>query len=468
MHKILIIDDELSVCQMLEKFLKKKGYYAKSTTSGKQGIKILKMEFFDVVLCDYRLDDIDGKTLYPELRNANPEMVVIFITGYTNLKVAIQLIKEGVYQYLEKPLRPDELLEVLESALKLKKRNKSYPNGHKPSSARHQDFIIGRSSSSREMVKTVDLVGPTDYSVVIEGETGTGKESLAQLLHEKSARKDGPFIPIDCGSLSKEIAASELFGHEKGAYTGAYSDKTGAFELAKGGTVFLDEIGNLSMDIQVMLLRALQEKVVRKLGSLKPRKIDVRIIAATNENLRDKVRNGSFREDLYYRINEFNITVPPLRERRGDMSLLINHFIAKTAEELGKPVPSISDEVLEVFNKYSWPGNIRELKNIIRRTCLLSGGSETITSKVLPRHLMEENRDDDETNFYLGAAKDRHKEVLLVENHTDLRKTAHMAEANHILKVLKEVGNNKTKAAKLLNIDRKTLYQKLKLYQLER
>ncbi|MFC4871285.1 sigma-54-dependent transcriptional regulator [Negadavirga shengliensis] len=468
MHKILIIDDELSVCQMLEKFLKKKGYHAKSTTSGKQGIKMLKMEFFDLVLCDYRLDDIDGRTLYPELRNANPEMVVIFITGYTNLKVAIELIKEGVYQYLEKPLRPDELLETLESALKLKKRNKSYPNRHETSSVPNQDFIIGKSSSSRELVKTVDLVGPTDYSVVIEGETGTGKESLAQLLHEKSARKDGPFIPIDCGSLSKEIAASELFGHEKGAYTGAYSDKTGAFELAKGGTVFLDEIGNLSMDIQVMLLRALQEKVVRKLGSLKPRKIDVRIIAATNENLRDKVRNGSFREDLYYRINEFNITVPPLRERRGDMSLLINHFITKTAEELGKPVPSLSDEVLEVFNRYSWPGNIRELKNVIRRTCLLSIGSETITSKVLPRHLMEENRGGGETkNFYVGAAKDTHKEVLLAENHTDLRKTAHMAEANHILKVLKEVGNNKTKAAKLLNIDRKTLYQKLKLYQLE-
>lgn len=469
MYKILIIDDELSVCQMLGRFLEKKGYQTEATTSGKQGLKLLKNEHFDLILCDYRLNDVDGKTLFPEFKKVNPEAVVIFITGYTNIKVAIDLIKKGVYQYLEKPLRPDELLETLESALKSKKRDQSYPQKKILPAGSRQDFIIGKSCSSQELIRTIDLVGPTDYSVVIEGETGTGKESLARLLHERSKRKNGPFIPIDCGSLSKEIAASELFGHEKGAYTGAISDKTGAFELASGGTLFLDEIANLSMEIQVMLLRALQENVIRKMGSLKFRDVDVRIIAATNENLRNKVKDGGFREDLYYRINEFSILAPPLRERKNDMGQLIDHFVSKTSKELGKPAPSLTREVMDVFTAYFWPGNIRELKNIIRRACLLSSGQETITCKVLPRHMMVEGGvgvEDEFNDFNLGAFNDMHGEIFVKDKINDLKATAHLAEAHHILKVLKEVDNNKTKAAKILNIDRKTLYQKLKLYQL--
>src|SRR5690554_7822511 len=330
MKRILIIDDEMSVCEMLTRFLIKNGYEAESTIYGKQGLQLLKENYYDLILCDYRLKDFDGIEYFKEIKKIRPDVTVIFITGYVNLKIAVDLIKDGAYQYLAKPLNPDELLTMVERALSNPEKVKISSKGNrKEKSNSGQEYVVGASEPSRNMLKLIDIVGPTDYTIIIEGETGTGKESVARLIHEGSKRKNAPFIAIDCGSLSKEIAASELFGHEKGAFTGAVGSKAGVFELAEGGTVFLDEIANLSLDIQMALLRALQEKVIRRVGSLKEIPVDIRIIAATNENLFDNTGTSKFREDLYYRLNEFTLKAPPLRERIDDLPLFIEFFLEK-------------------------------------------------------------------------------------------------------------------------------------------
>lgn len=461
MKKILIIDDELSVCNMLTKFLTKNGYEAESTISGKQGIQLLKEQHFDLILCDYRLKDFDGLEFFKEIRAVRPDVIVIFITGYVNLKIAVDLIKDGAYQYLAKPLNPDELLVMIEKALSNPEKVKvSSSKRNKDKGAAHEEYVIGTSESSKELLKMIQIVGPTDYTVIIEGNTGTGKESVARLVHEESKRKNAPFIAIDCGSLSKEIAASELFGHEKGAFTGAVGDKTGVFELAEGGTVFLDEVANLSLDIQVSLLRALQEKMVRKVGSLKQIKINVRILAATNENLYNNVSNGLFREDLYHRLNEFTLRVPDLKDREKDLHLFVDFFLEKTAEELQKDPPVISPEAWEYLEAYHWPGNIRELRNVIRRACLLTVNGKDIGKQALPEHLvaMVEGKRIKTTDFPLEPENNKG---------LDLKTMAQHAEVRHIIEVLNNVNFNKTKAAKLLNIDRKTLYQKLKLFKID-
>src|SRR5690606_34544578 len=459
MKKILIIDDELSVCNMLTKFLTKNGYEAESTISGKQGIQLLKEHHFDLILCDYRLKDVDGLEFFKEIRVVRPDVIVIFITGYVNLKIAVDLIKDGAYQYLAKPLNPDELLVMVEKALSHPEKVKvsaQKPDTQNPDNP-NVEFIIGTSEPSKELLKLTQIVGPTDYTVIIEGETGTGKESVARLIHEESKRKGQPFIAIDCGSLSKEIAASELFGHEKGAFTGAVAAKAGVFELAEGGTVFLDEIANLSLDIQMALLRALQEKVIRRVGSLKEIPVDIRIIAATNDDLFDNTGTNKFREDLYYRLNEFTLKAPPLRERAEDLPLFIEFFLHETCEELGKEKPELSDEVWECFKNYTWPGNIREVRNIVRRACLLTGQNGIIGKEVLPEQLTSPSVPDpaepeEETRDFADL---------------DLKSASMMAESKHILDTLDKVHYNKTLAAKMLNIDRKTLYSKLKMFNIK-
>lgn len=460
MKRILIIDDEMSVCEMLTRFLIKNGYEAESTIYGKQGLQLLKENYYDLILCDYRLKDFDGIEYFKEIKKIRPDVTVIFITGYVNLKIAVDLIKDGAYQYLAKPLNPDELLTMVERALSNPEKVKISSKGNrKEKSNSGQEYVVGASEPSRNMLKLIDIVGPTDYTIIIEGETGTGKESVARLIHEGSKRKNAPFIAIDCGSLSKEIAASELFGHEKGAFTGAVGDKTGAFELADGGTVFLDEVANLSMDVQVSLLRTLQEKMVRKVGSLKQIKVDVRILAATNENLHHNVTNGTFREDLYHRLNEFTLKVPTLKQRILDLPLFVDFFLEKTSEELQKEIPTISPEAWECLQAHPWPGNIRELRNVIRRACLLTAAGKEIDKPALPEHLIPRQEEKQLDIPILTEESDDGKQM-------DLKRMAHQAEAKHIVEVLNNVNFNKTKAAKLLNIDRKTLYQKLKLFKI--
>lgn len=464
MKNVLIIDDELSMCRLLEKFLVKEGFHVQTTISGKEGINILKDRFFDIILCDYRLADISAEELFEKIKTNSPDSVVIFITGYANLSIAVNLIKDGAYHYLAKPLNPEELLQIIHDSLAGNKKVaakpspiNSNPADEEEASLPFDNYVYGISKASQKIMDHVKLVGPTNYTVIIEGETGTGKESLALLIHMQSSRKAMPFMPIDCGSLSKEIAASELFGHEKGAFTGAVSAKAGVFELAEGGTVFLDEIANLSLDIQIALLRALQEKVIRRVGSLKEIPVDVRIIAATNENLFDNTGSNKFREDLYYRLNEFTIIAPPLRDRIDDLPLFIEFFLNKTCEELGNDMPTISDEVWECFKGYSWPGNIREVRNVIRRACLLTGNNGTIDKEVLPEQI---------TSVIRPAPPHVYPDL---ENPSDLdlKSASMLAESKHILETLDKVHYNKTLAAKLLNIDRKTLYSKLKMFNIK-
>lgn len=464
MKNVLIIDDELSMCRLLEKFLSKEGYNVEATISGKQGLNLLKDQFYDIILCDYRLTDITAEELFEKIKTNSPDSVVIFITGYANLNIAVNLIKDGAYHYLAKPLNPDELLEIIQQSLSEKKKGSSKISQVNKLSIEDaedspplENYVYGISTASKKIMEHVKLVGPTNYTVIIEGETGTGKEALAMLIHMESSRKSMPFMPIDCGSLSKEIAASELFGHEKGAFTGAVGAKAGVFELAEGGTVFLDEIANLSMDIQIALLRALQEKIIRRVGSLKEIPVDVRIIAATNENLFDNTGSNKFREDLYYRLNEFTIKAPPLRDRIEDLPLFVEFFLNKTCQELDNHLPVLSDEVWECFKAYHWPGNIREVRNVIRRACLLTGKNGSISKDVLPEQITSIDK-------HAPPAIETEGEKT---TDLDLKSASMLAESKHILETLDKVHYNKTLAAKMLNIDRKTLYSKLKMFNIK-
>ncbi|MCK7558510.1 sigma-54 dependent transcriptional regulator [Chitinophaga sedimenti] len=326
------------------------------------------------------------------------------------------------------------------------------------SSKPNDKYVYGKSLPAKELYRQITLVAPTDYSVIVYGETGTGKESVAQLIHQNSQRKNEPFVALDCGSLSKELAASELFGHEKGSFTGAIGTKIGAFEQATGGTLFLDEIANLSYDIRVALLRVIQEKQIRRVGSLKEIEVDVRLVVASNEKLSESVQKGKFREDLFHRFNEFTIYIPPLRERLDDLPQLVDTFMQQVCKELGKqPIP-ISSDVWDCFRRYDWPGNIRELKNVIRRACLLTPPDEEIAVETLPLELKEES-----TRETFSAGGDGFEEHDMITDANDLKAVALKAEYNKIINVLKAVKYNKTKAAQLLNIDRKTLYNKLRL-----
>ncbi len=319
--------------------------------------------------------------------------------------------------------------------------------------------MVGHNKEARQLYQHMHLVASTDYNVIIYGETGTGKESIANLIHQNSPRREGPFLAIDCGSLPLELAGSELFGHEKGAFTGALTSRDGAFQQAEGGTLFLDEIGNLSYEIQVYLLRALQEKVVRRIGSMKNTPVNVRIIVATNENLLDCVSGKRFREDLYHRLNEFTLTVPALRNRRDDFDLFVQSFLDQSCKELNKKIGGISERVKELFTAYHWPGNIRELKNVIRRACLLTPAGKWINPKVLPLELQEPQfffREQTDTDLNLNQDQ---------EKAPNLKHAAVASEQKMIIEVLQKVSYNKTKAAAILNIDRKTLYNKLRTMQ---
>jgi len=444
MKNILIIDDEISICNILSKFLNKNGYRTATASSGKQGLKMLKEGKYDLLLCDYNLGDIYGSDVLDQIQITLPDTIVIFISGYENISTAVNLIRGGAYHYLTKPLYPDLILETIEKAFSEKEHVPDETTHREIIESSSDEYVIGESVAAKELFNYINLVAPTDFSVIIQGETGTGKESVARFLHTKSNRKNKPFIAIDCGSLSKEIAASELFGYEKGAFTGAMQDKEGAFALANGGTIFLDEIGNLPYEIQIYLLRALQEKVIRKVGSVKEIDVDVRIIVASNEDLYEKVKKKEFREDLYHRLNEFTLIVPPLRQREEDIQALVQAFINKASKQLGKRIRGLNKETWLLFNAYKWPGNIRELQNIIKRACLLTPEDAYIDEKSLPLEMTD------------GVLKNA------VSANPCLKEITLEAEKKEILKVLEEVNYNKTRAAAILNIDRKTLYNKLK------
>lgn len=445
MPKILVIEDDISFCKLLEKFLIKKAYDVKIAFSAAEAKLAVQKENFDLILTDLRLPDSDGIILMSEFKAAYPEIPIVLMTGYSDVNTAVKAIKNGASDYISKPFNPDEVLLVITNALQSSANKTQKPTIKKspPKDSAETDFVKGISPASKKLLEHIQLVSPTDMSVLIIGESGTGKEIIAKSIHQQSSRKNNSFIAVDCGAIPKELAASEFFGHLKGSFTGAISDKIGYFEAANGGTIFLDEIGNLSYENQIQLLRALQERKIKPVGSNKEINVDIRIITATNEDLREAVRNGDFREDLYHRINEFSIQSPSLTDRGGDLMIFADYFLEKANQQLNKDIVGFSPEVVAIFQKYSWPGNLRELQNCVKRATLLSGG-EFIESNVLPSEFFQVQKVSTGGSFSLS------------EN-----------EKETIIHALSRTQNNKSEAAKLLKITRKTLYNKLKQYNID-
>jgi len=499
MQTILIIDDDRDMCLLLKRFLTRHGYEVLEAYNGKKALELLDTTEPSLVMCDFRLEDMEGNVLLGKIKERYPHLPVIIITGYSDIKIAVEVMKMGAYDYITKPLFPDEILLTIKKALETSKdeatplpraaassnsapeqKNDNTPAGEKgPVITVSGDYIFGDTPVFRQILQQIDLVAPTNYTVIIHGESGSGKEAIAQEIHKRSKRKNKPFVAIDCGALSKELAGSELFGHEKGSFTGALNQKVGSLEIANAGTIFLDEIANLSYDIQVSLLRVVQERKMRRVGGLKDIELDVRIIIASNERLWDAVRRGKFREDLYHRFNEFSIDVPPLRQRPDDVMLFANHFLHQTNIELGKHIKRFSPEVESIFRSYVWYGNLRELRNVIKRATLLSDGEE-VESNSLPFEISHFSKlqfeKQPEPSFAMSSAaaatpgNSGSSFTEAAENprsmaETTLKGASIDAEYEMILKALKKVNFNKSKAAKLLNIDRKTLYNKMKQYQ---
>lgn len=466
--KILIIDDDLDMCLLLSRFLDKKGYETQVAHNGAKGIAKFNEEHFDIVLCDFRLGDKDGKDVLLKIKEVNPKTIVIIITGYSDIKVAVDVIKLGAFDYITKPLIPDEVINVIENAIAapvtenrvLQETNGSASKPKRPYKiSSNKEFLVGEAGETAKMYSQIEIVAQTNYSIILYGESGTGKEVIAKTIHESSNRKNKPFIAMDCGTLSRELAGSELFGHVKGAFTGAITDKEGHFELANGGTLFLDEVSNLSLDVQASLLRVIQERKFKRVGGNKEMDVDVRIIVASNENLQEAYKKGKFREDLYHRFNEFSIKLPSLRQRREDIPLFAQFFLDKANEELQKNVEGYTKEVEEMLLKYAWPGNLREFRNVVRRAVLLTP-TGLIQSSVLPWEISQSLSQND--FGYIEESKEANEPKF---KETDLKDAAAKAEYDTIMSVLKEVNFNKTKAAEILKIDRKTLYNKIKIYE---
>ncbi|HVZ98487.1 MAG TPA: sigma-54 dependent transcriptional regulator [Chitinophagaceae bacterium] len=464
--KILIIDDDVDMGTLLKRFLNKQGYEVEATINGNKGLAKFNEEHFDIVLCDFRLGDKDGREILQKIKEVKPSTAVIIITGYSDLKTAVDVIKMGAFDYITKPLIPDEVINVIERAIKEPEggfaRSEKLPKNKKSftTPGNTERYLTGKDGETAKVYSQIDIVAGTNYSIIIYGESGTGKEVIAKTIHERSNRRDKPFIAMDCGTLSKELAGSELFGHVKGSFTGAITDKEGHFELANGGTLFLDEVANLSLDIQAALLRVIQERKFKRVGGTKEMNVDVRIIVASNENLQEAYKKGRFREDLYHRFNEFSINLPPLRERKIDIPLFADFFLEKTNEELGKNIEGYEDDVLQMFLNYEWPGNLREFRNVVRRSVLLTPSGK-INSQVLPWEITNADIHVRSNNYEVPEeAKD-----TPVKKEIDLKDAAARAEYETIMSVLKEVNFNKTKAAEILKIDRKTLYNKIKIFQ---
>lgn len=486
MTKVLVIDDDRDMCLLLKKFLERNNYEVVDFTSGKKALTWYEENMPDVVLCDLRLEDISGLEVLKKMKSSNADLPFLIITGYSDVKSAVEIMRHGAYDYITKPLFPDEILATVKQALanggavknhpvaKEKKQETKTLDGEQEFEMA-EDYVVGPSTAFQQILKQIRLVAPTNYSIIIYGETGSGKEAIANEIHRHSKRSNEPFIAIDCGALSKDLAASELFGHEKGSFTGALNQKVGSFEIANGGTIFLDEIANLSYEVQVSLLRVVQERKMRRVGGTKDIELDVRILVASNEKLWNATQSGKFREDLYHRFNEFSIEIPPLRERKDDIMHFANHFLHVTNKELNKNVKSFSSDVINAFNNYVWYGNLRELRNVVKRAVLLTDG-ETVELKSLPFEITNYEKINEfipsqssmitmnETPQAVPAntvttAKTRSGDLNLKSASID-------AEYETILAALKQVNFNKSKAAKLMKIDRKTLYNKIKEYQL--
>lgn len=435
MPKLLLIEDDRTFSKIVQGFLSKKAFDVVCCYTGKEGLKAVR-DHVKLVLLDYRLPDMNGLEILTAIRKDYPLLPVIIMTNFSDVRTAVQAVKAGAYEYITKPVDPDELLFLINEALK-----------SSVSSKKQTRVLVGKSSVAKQIQETIALVAPSEFTVIIEGESGTGKENTARSIHANSKRSGRPFVAVDCGVLSAELASSELFGHVRGAFTGAISDKVGQIQAADGGTLFLDEVGNLSLDVQVKLLRAIQERLIQPVGSNQEISVDVRIITATHEDLLARTRTGLFREDLYHRLNEFRLHLPPLRERGPDLLLFADHFKSEAATDLGKSEMEFSKDVRTILERYAWPGNLRELRNVVRRAVLLTQGT-VIEVAALPHEMA-------------GTTT-----ISSVEepDTSDLKVLNERQEREMIVKILRDVNYNKSKAARELNIDRKTLYMKMTKY----
>lgn len=464
MKAILIVEDDITFGMMLKTWLGKKGFDVSTVSNIARARKHIENQTVDLILSDLRLPDYEGIDLLKWMNDREMNIPLIIMTGYADIQSAVLAMKLGARDYIAKPVNPEELLKKISEALQAAdnpttihnpatihstartsanpKRNAS--NSQDISGSPHSSYLEGESDAAKQLYNYVGLVAPTNMSVLINGSSGTGKEYVAHRIHQLSKRSDKPFIAVDCGSIPKELAASEFFGHVKGSFTGALTDKTGAFVAANGGTIFLDEIGNLSYEVQIQLLRALQERKIRPVGSTQEISVDIRLVSATNENLEQAIEKGTFREDLYHRINEFTLRMPDLKERKEDILLFANFFLDQANKELDKHLIGFDTKASQALLSYHWPGNLRQMRNIIKRATLLAQ-SNFITLSELGTELLE----------------------TPVSATTNMALRNEETEKEHILKALRQTGNNKSKAAQLLDIDRKTLYNKLKLYNID-
>ena len=472
-NNFLIVEDDITYGMMLKTWLGKKGFQVTSASNIARAQKHIESETVDLILSDLRLPDKDGIDLLKWLGEHGLQIPLIIMTGYADIQSAVQTMKLGACDYIAKPVNPDELLKKIGEALNasssaLKQmmhssrtddaftpnrpsvspkqtmhsdKMKNQPLKGAEGSLSSSDFLEGESDAAKQLYNYVKLVSPTNMSVLINGASGTGKEYVAHRIHQLSKRADRPFVAIDCGSIPKELAASEFFGHIKGAFTGALTDKTGAFVEANGGTIFLDEIGNLSYEVQIQLLRALQERKIRPVGSNKEISVDVRLVSATNENLEQAIEKGAFREDLYHRINEFTLRMPQLKDRREDILLFANFFLDQANREMDKQLTGFDDKASRALLEYPWPGNLRQMKNMVRRATLLAQGKFITINE-------------------LNELKEPAPAIIGIPLRNE------EAEKHQIIEALRQTGNNKSRAAQLLGIDRKTLYNKLKLYNI--
>ena len=452
---VLIVDDSPDIRSTMSEVLKSKGFCVESASDGQEAIEILDNRFFDIVLTDLNMPRKSGMDVLRYVTEHSPETICIIITGYGTVQGAVEALKIGAYDYLCKPIKPDEVTILIDKALELRNLKRENKTLKKELTNRYGfKNIVGQSKAMQEVFRLVEKVADTDSTVLITGESGTGKELIAHAIHYASDRRDKPFIPVNCAAIPEELLESELFGHEKGAFTHAIRTRIGRFELANKGTIFLDEIGEMSPSLQVKLLRVLQERKFERVGGVKTISVDIRVVAATNIDLEEAVKEGRFREDLFYRLNVIPIKMPPLRERRSDIPLLANHFLKQYSKDKGRKVESINQEAMEVLMNYDWPGNVRELENIIERVVILSNG-KVIKKEDLPLPIVEKAG----ANISVTSPT---KVFEFPEEGLSLSQAVSELEKSLILKALERTGGVKNRAAKLLKMNRTTLIEKMK------
>jgi two-component system response regulator PilR (NtrC family) len=458
-HHILIVDDELSMRELLEYMLTREGYRATCAENGRQAVALVEQNSYDLMLCDMRLGDLSGLDVLRACKKQHANTVVIMISAYASTETAVEAMNLGAYDYVPKPFNKDELLETVAKALKLRtiEQEKELLDGELRRSLNF-GMIVGSSPAMQHIYKMIQQVSKTKTNVLITGESGTGKELIARAIHKESGRRDEPFVAINCGGIPETLMESELFGHKKGSFTGAAQDKPGLFQEAHRGTIFLDEIGELSLPIQVKLLRAVQEKTVRPVGGTDDIAVDIRILSATNKQLEKEVIAGKFREDLFYRLNVIEIKVPPLRERKADLRAMAQHFLEKYSKEIGKEISKLSSYALDLMLKYDFPGNVRELENLMERSVALS-----TTNIILPDSLalsVHKRR-------WIEGVQDRRFDVDEVAKGVALDSILEEIERAYLKKALECSNGNKNKAAELLGISFRSIRYRLEKLSME-